>query len=241
MTEPKKVSDKAEDQAEEQKTFDSVVSEVEGAEKVEESPTPSGKGIPEPKSEAVSGKGEPAATPKVPTVKPATAPPPLITDTDVADEKVVTADPGVAAEFVEMSSEEAKLSVADRRARISQALSRGLVNDWLAVTDAPPDIRCVWVRERREDIARRRLLGYELEMRYGEQYIDHARGDSVRRFGDCVLMSTPMDNYHFILEVEAERKKQIHDAGQREFMEGTPEVPGLSVFDDSEEIGPSLT
>ena len=135
----------------------------------------------------------------------------------------------------EMTPEEAKASLDDRKSRIAQALTRGLVNDWLALIDFPPDRRGVWIRETDQDIAKFETLGYRVETEYGQKFEDHDAGDGKRRYGDCILMSTSMDNYSLIQEVEAEQRERKRDAGRREFLERKTGVP---VFDDSEDLSP---
>lgn len=180
--------------------------------------------VAEVKEKAKEVGGEPAAesestaSPKVPTV----------------EEVTETASPPPA----EMTSEEALLSVAERKARISQALTRGLINDALADIDHPPDIRCVWIRETDEDIARRKMMGYVIEMRYGEKFVDHDRSDNIRRFGDCILMSCTMENFEMIEEVRREQITLLKDAGRREFLTKAAGVSEVGVFDESEDLSP---
>jgi hypothetical protein len=103
----------------------------------------------------------------------------------------------------------------DEKARIAQILSMGLVSDMIAIKDGSPDRRYVWVRERDIDIEKFKLLGYGLELEVGEG--EHDTGDSVKRTGDCVLMSVDKDRYALIEGVKAEQRARRAESPIRDY------------------------
>lgn len=120
-------------------------------------------------------------------------------------------DPG------EMTREEVQRRAEEQKARIAELLSRGLMNDRLAVPDGDPNRHYVWVREREEDVDRYIELGYRLEREAGEG--EHETPDNRRRVGDLVLMSTEMSNREVILQVKEEMKEKNLKMGEKEYLE----------------------
>jgi hypothetical protein len=101
----------------------------------------------------------------------------------------------------------AKAAELDKeKARIAEVLSRGIVTDMITVKDGRKDRRYAWVRENDGDIAKFKMLGYEVETEAGTG--EHQTGDDTRRVGDVILMSCPMEQYELIEEVRSEQKRK---------------------------------
>lgn len=127
----------------------------------------------------------------------------------------------------DLSREEVE-SRAERKARVAQLLSRGLMNDRLEVEDAEEGRYYCWVRERDEDIGRYQELGFELEYEAGEG--EHETVDNRRRVADVVLMSTSRENLELIREVKDEMKEKKLKLGKKQYLEqaqGSP-VPVIN-------------
>lgn len=140
----------------------------------------------------------------------------------------------------EMSPEDATKkaeSIQAKKARIAQVLSRGFVNDKLAMAEAlPKDRRGFWVRERQEDIDRMRALGGRLEERPADTNPRdiHGTGDNRVRVGDVVLMSLPREDYDLIQQVRSERKQARSGKPKREYLERAAQNRAVDILDAGE-------
>lgn len=143
----------------------------------------------------------------------------------------------VTASVEELSPEEAEArakEIAEKRARIVQILSRGVLNDRLAQAQNVDSSQVgLWVRETKEDIDRIRALGGDLVTDEDIEGL-HGAGDGRKRVGDLVLMSMPRDDYELIQLVRAERRAARLNRGKKEyvkkFVEGKQGAPS---FDES--------
>ena len=133
-------------------------------------------------------------------------------------------------EHIKPSTEATVESRDERKARIVQVLSRGFINDRLAVNDLKPGWRVVWVRNNPDDIARYQTLGYKVETEMGTKY--HQKAGESRIVGDVILMSIPLEDYEIIEEAMTEQKLARLDKGKRDFVKEASAL-GVPVVDET--------
>lgn len=114
---------------------------------------------------------------------------------------------------------------AERKKKIAQLLTRGVVNDRMDAAGLlgkkyEATRRYEWVRETDTDVDRAMSLGFRLEKRPedwdGEGL--HGAGDNRIRLGDTILMSISRDDYSLIEEVKDEQKRARLEAAKREYV-----------------------
>ncbi len=127
---------------------------------------------------------------------------------------------------------------AQRKARLAQVLSRGIV---LSRLETPVEklkeigiVGC-WVRENDDDINRYEALGFELETGMGA---GKDTGDNRQRVGDSVLMSTSQENWDIIQEINIERrKKRSVKKAKAEYVRQARTNPDIPIIGDVDEGG----
>ncbi len=127
---------------------------------------------------------------------------------------------------------------AQRKARLAQVLSRGIV---LSRLETPVEklkengmVGC-WVRENDDDINRYEALGFELEtgMESGKD-----TGDNRQRGGDSDLMSTSKEHCDSIQEINTERrKKRSVKKAKAEYVRQARTNPDIPIIGDVDEGG----
>jgi hypothetical protein len=137
----------------------------------------------------------------------------------------------------EMSPEDAVKkaeTLQQKKARIAQVLSRGFVNDKLAMAERLPKDRVgFWVRDRPEDVDRMKALGGRVEERpkgVGPRDV-HGTGDNKVRVGDVILMSLPREEYDLIQQVRTERREAKSSKARREYLDKARSNPVVPVVE----------
>lgn len=138
----------------------------------------------------------------------------------------------------EMTPEEAERLAEEKIARITQVLSKGILNEKLSSIlerSVPAGYVGKFVRDTEEDIIRYQNLGYTFEVTPEARGL-HGTGDGRVRVGDLVLMTISREDRN-ILSIARRREVQRKlSAGRKEYTrpaERAAESSGISVFDDS--------
>lgn len=142
----------------------------------------------------------------------------------------------------EPSPEEAEEIRAQKKARIAQIMSRGILNERLqSVYDAgvPESRHGKFVRDDQGSIVRYSNLGYTFE--YNEDSLgEHATADNRIRVGDVVLMTISKDDHEILKEVRLDGIKKKLGASRREYKDqvarGMDAETGVAGFDDSSTV-----
>lgn len=121
----------------------------------------------------------------------------------------------------DLTPKEAEDLRKQKKARLTQVLSRGIINEKLEtiMAGAVPEGRVgKYVRDSEEDIVRYQNLGFSF------QYKDNATGlhgsaDNRIRVGDLVLMTIDKEDSSILKEIRHERVKQNMEYGRKAFME----------------------
>ena len=92
------------------------------------------------------------------------------------------------------------------KAKLTQILDRGIVNDRLKV-DLPPDVHGEWVRNDPLEIARLKALGFEIDTKYAPSQARklHDDGTDAPIVGDTVFMMCSREVKEIIDEIRFER------------------------------------
>lgn len=122
----------------------------------------------------------------------------------------------------DLTPEEAK-ERANRRAKISQALSRGLANSKLEL-EKEPGIKKFWVRDNEQDITKFKSIGAEP--------IPGPSPDSLLKQGDLVAFQCDEELSEILDELRMERVFSHVSAGPREFKDAE-HASGIKVFDSA--------
>lgn len=133
----------------------------------------------------------------------------------------------------EPTPEDAEAIRASRKAKISQILTRGMLNMKLEQVTAacvPPDRRSKFVRDDEDSVIRYKAL--EFDFVYTEEAQSLVGPDGRIRVGDLVLMTVAADQSVLLKEVRTEQLKRNMEYGRRDYQERMGQA-GLSVLDRS--------
>lgn len=139
----------------------------------------------------------------------------------------------------EISPEEAARIAEEKIARVTQVLSKGILNEKLAsiIERSVPKGRIgKFVRDSEEDIIRYQNLGYTFEVNAGARGL-HGTGDGRIRVGDLVLMTISQEDREILNIVRNRAIQQKLSAGRKEYTrpaERAAEASGISIFDESQ-------
>lgn len=140
----------------------------------------------------------------------------------------------------DVTPEEAVQIRESKIAKITQVLSRGLLNDKLEgiLKNATPAGRVgKFVRDRPEDIMRYENLGYTFDVKPGATGL-HGTGDTRVRVGDVVLMTISVDDFELLREINARTVRQKLGVARKEYHNLTESRSDLAMpaFDESHTI-----
>lgn len=133
---------------------------------------------------------------------------------------------------------------AQKKARIAQVFTRGVVNSKLqAVYEVavPEDRVGKFIRDTEEDIIRYRNLGFEFVYKKGAATrVDaHGTADGRIRIGDVVLVTISKEDHGILKELKHEQVLKKLDYGKEEFMTLSgkeAESGGAVPFDESQRV-----
>ena len=108
-------------------------------------------------------------------------------------------------------------TIEEKKARIMQVLSQGVVGHALQNFAAKKGMWYAFVRENDTDISRFTQLGYRIATDVGKGM--HGTGDGKYRIGDVVLMEIPLEDHMLIEEVKVEQNKRKMDSPIKEYKE----------------------
>lgn len=139
----------------------------------------------------------------------------------------------------EEAAVEAKRLRAEKKARLTQVLSRGILSDKLkgiARAATPEGYVGKFVRERQEDVMRYQNLGWGFTYREGAPRGLHDPATNYIRVGDVVLMTIQKDDHEILREIQADRVKSNLSKSRREYVSESQkeaQTGGAVPFDDS--------
>lgn len=147
---------------------------------------------------------------------------------------------GTQEEVVDKTPEEAEKIRADKKARLVQALERGLTSSKLDIPGVAymPELQAfadaqkvyAWARDTQDELDRLHGLGFTPETEKGKGL--HGKGDSRRVVGDVVLVSTSRENYELLHEIKTERKsRRAQRSGKKEYLAQARTNPDVPVID----------
>lgn len=139
------------------------------------------------------------------------------------------------AEILAQEAVEKAREIQEKKARFAQILSRGYVNDRLAVANNLPDNRVgMWIRDRPEDIERHLALGGRVETREDAKADGlHGTGDNRVRVGDVILASMDREDFDIIQQVREEQKAARRNRGERAYTDAASKVSGVPVINEN--------
>lgn len=116
-----------------------------------------------------------------------------------------------------ISSDEKELARKQKKARLAQALTRGIVSTRLEV-ELPPDKVGQWVPINSEHIPRLRALGFEIDREFAAAKFNspdsghktNDKGDGAAYIGDVVFMTADRETREIIDEIKLERYKAMN-------------------------------
>lgn len=137
----------------------------------------------------------------------------------------------------DLSPEEAERLYEEKIARLTQVLSRGVLNDALQriIDQAVPEgYHGKFVRDNEGDINRYRNLGYGFTYREGTQVRgSHGTGDSRIRQGDVVLMTVSGEQMDLLKEVRRRLVRKKLEIGKEEYLARAASEEAAPAFDES--------
>lgn len=140
-------------------------------------------------------------------------------------------------DVVELTPEEAEALREQKIAKLTQVLSRGVLNDKLhslILTAVPKGRVGKLVRDRDEDIIRHSNLGYTFEVVPGAQGL-HATADGRVRVGDLVLMTISQEDHELLVEIRRRGIRRKLDLAKNE-AKARMQEDGIPVIDDSRRL-----
>ncbi len=122
---------------------------------------------------------------------------------------------------------------AQKKARLTQVLARGLVSDRLVVRNADPKMHYEWSRNTETDIDRFRSMGFQVEHERGKSSGLHGTGDNSVVIGDAILMSIPIKDFEILEELKEERhaRRRKMDAKKEYITRSRRQNPDVPVLD----------
>jgi len=144
-------------------------------------------------------------------------------------------------EHKELTPEEAEVKArrAEKKARYAQVLSRGILNEKLALAykqSVPDGFVGKFIRDNEGDVVRYANLGYGFTYREGAKGLN-ASPDGRVRAGDVVLMTISKEDLEILREIRIERVKyKVGEQGRQEYTreaEAAAEEGGPIPFDES--------
>jgi hypothetical protein len=115
---------------------------------------------------------------------------------------------------LEKDPEEYKRLRAEKKARFSRVLERGMVADRLKV-DLPPSLWGEWVHDDRQSITEMQLLGFKIDSEYATKRALHDQGDGRSLVGDCVYMVQDIEDHLLLEEIRRENYEATHGKANR--------------------------
>jgi hypothetical protein len=157
--------------------------------------------------------------------------------TDLTQEEVIPSAPAP-----EPTPEEAEEIALKKKARISQILSRGILNDKLeGIVDkcVPPGWGSKFVREDDQSIIRHKNL--EFGFTYTEAASEIADPDGIIRVGDAILMTISPEDREILKAAKADQVQRKLSEGRREYKRRAQEAAAQgrlegSVIDESQQV-----
>lgn len=143
-------------------------------------------------------------------------------------------------EALEKDPEEYKRLRAERKARFSRVLERGMIADRLKV-DLPPHLWGEWVHNDRQSITEMQLLGFKIDTEYAPKRALHDQGDGMSLVGDTLFMVQDIEDHNLLEEIRRENYAATHGKAQtvnrlqgeeREFSSSTRTL-GLPTIEES--------
>lgn len=139
-------------------------------------------------------------------------------------------------EAKEPTPEEVEATREEKKARLTQVLSRGILNQKLQnLYDAcvPEGRAGKYILDSDDEKIRYSNLGFTFE--YSKEAKEHVGPDGKVRIGDVVLMTISLEDREILKEVKMDRTKENLGLGRREYNEKAQEaaVGGPVPFDES--------
>jgi hypothetical protein len=133
--------------------------------------------------------------------------------------------------------EERAIRLGEKKARLAEILTRGVVNDMLTV-NLPPEYKGEWVRADAMQVRAMQSMGFWLDNEFADKRVIHGDGTSGNRVGDVVFMVTSAENYDIIQQIKREQAAANEYKGLRaevEFQNATKRATGgdIPTFVDS--------
>jgi hypothetical protein len=106
-------------------------------------------------------------------------------------------------EAMSKDPDEYKRLRAERKARFSRVLERGMIADRLQV-DLPATLWGEWVPNDKQSIYEKQLLGFVVDREYATKRALHDQGDNMSIVGDCVFMIQDVEDHNLLEEIRRE-------------------------------------
>ena len=106
-------------------------------------------------------------------------------------------------EALEKDPEEYKRLRAEKKARFSRVLERGMIADRLQV-DLPPTLWGEWVPNDKQSIYEKEMLGFFIDTEYATKRALHDQGDGRSIVGDCIFMTQDIEDHQLLEEIRRE-------------------------------------
>lgn len=141
---------------------------------------------------------------------------------------------------LEKDPEEYKRIRAERKARFSRVLERGMIADRLKV-DLPPNLWGEWIHNDLQSITEAKLLGFQIDTEYATKRALHDQGDGMSVVGDCVYMVQDMEDHLLLEEIRRENYEAAHGKpsravrlqGEEKEFAGATRTLGLPTIEES--------